>query len=265
MPPKELSQPFLTREMLAFEQGQSFGILIEILTDVQYTLTLKGITKEGPFQYNIKTTGSHTKDTFQFTVPDVPIMLTVELGDVGILIAYVKIKVYLTINKSKYAVLMQGNLNGADTLSWPNQLPITEIQKRGSFEIRASADPAAGAEINAVTSASEWMKLQYVEFTLVAAIAAANRRVVLAISGYSGGVILVPVNVTQIATETKKYIFYDGAQNINDTVNNIIVTPLPKEIWLHPGTTIQTITGNLNAADNYSVALYSGEIYYNIL
>lgn len=254
--------PFLTRNMLAFQQGKPFGLEVTVIARDTYLLTLKGITKEGPFEYKMSLAGDYTEETFKFRLPDVPIFLTIDQQTAGYSFKYAKVNVYLTINDSKYACLLQGNLTGSDTLSWPNVLPLTEPQKRGSFDLPLSiTDPAAGAEIALTVPANEWWRLKAICFTLVTSADVANRRVYLKLTSSNGGPIYIATNVTQTAGQTKKYTFFEGAVLIEDQVNNIIQSPLPLDIMLPPGAFINTITSGLVAADDFGFPYVTAEIH----
>lgn len=255
----EKNLPFLTRNMLAFQEGRPFGIEIDIITDAEYIVTLKGFTKEGPFQYNTDGTQIDVMETFAFSIPDIPIMMTIEIRTLGVPMLYGKITAYLTINNSRYAVLMQGNLNGCDVLSWPYQLPITEIQKRGMWQSATGNNPAAGTYPTVTTDTDTWWNLKYVEFWLTTDANVANRQMILKVFPANLPYFAISCNVIQTASTTRKYRWVVGVNDVNDTVNSVIQSALPPDIWLPPRSVITCITVNKQAGDDFGDLTIAGE------
>jgi hypothetical protein len=261
----EFTLPFLTRSMLDFQQGKQISIEVDIFTDGVSTFTLKGFTMEGPFQYNITTPAGISAGIYKFSVPDIPIILTLGTRFDGLPMNYAKATAYLAINASRYGVLLQGSLNGFNSLSWPNQLPFTEEQKRGRFGTYGLTPQAAGVELDDTISTLQWIKLKFIKIRLVAAVAAANRRLTLLVTPPGQQTMIFTTNVTQTSGQTKDYIFIESGATIDDQINNIIQTPLMADFWLTPGTRIQTLTANLNAGDQYTICFLQGEEYFSDL
>lgn len=244
--------PFLTRKDLAFQEGKQFGIEINIVTDRPYIVILRGITKEGPFEYNTVNTATSVNETFFYNIPDIPIMLTVQIKQDGIPVYYGKISAYLTINRSRYGVLIQGNLNGFDTLSWPNQLPLTELQTRGFIRSNTIANPAPGAELSTILSDNGWMRIKAIQFNLTTDATVAVRRVSFVVDPIQLGGLVMPANVSQIAGTTKTYIFGEGLATIDDAISNIISAPIFNDILLPALSGIKIQVQNIQATDQLS-------------
>lgn len=257
-----LGLPFLTRDMLAFQEGKPFGIEIDIITDKEYIVTLKGFTKEGPFQYNTDGTQIDTMETFKFSVPDVPIMLTVEIKTLGMAMLYGKIQAYLTINGSRFGVLLQGNLNGCDVLSWPHQLPFTEIQKRGEWQVGEVDGPGNALSIVQNTGTVLWWRVKGISTILHTDANVANRRILLLITPGGAGEIEQCVNVIQTASTLINYYFIEGATDISDTTNGIVQTKLMSDLWLPPGSIIRVSATNMQAGDHFHMLRITGERHW---
>lgn len=245
--------------MLDFETGTSFGILVSVTSMSAFPYKLNGFTKEGPFEFDFTPLGTGVNESFSFGMTDIPIMLSL----CAVTNAEVRNKVFatifLTINGSRNVLLASGHPNGKNGITWPISSPIIELQKKGFWNTTTGADPAAGAEINTAIPNRKVWRLRSVEFTLVTAAVAANRNVSLLIKPLNGGIITIPTATTQIISETKKYIFYEGASLINNVTGNTIVTPLPQDLWLPATSVIATLTAGLDAGDNFGAPIYNYE------
>lgn len=262
MPPKPvLPFPFLTRDMLAFEQGTTFSLIVDTIGISNQKWGIRGFTKEGPFSAVISPSATGILETFTINLPDVPITFSFSAESAIEPPGKIIVAVHLGINGTRHSLLTNGTPNGFNPITWPQQQQVTEVQKRGFWARTFGANPAAGAEISDSVPGREMWRLKYVEFTLVTAAAAASRHVTLNIESIAGAPIVVPTNVAQLISETKRYIFYEGAERVNDTVFNIIVTPLPSDLWLDPQTLISTVTTAKNAGDDYGAPTYVYEKY----
>ena len=256
--------PFLTRKDLAFQEGKQFGIEINIITDRPYIVIMRGITKEGPFEYNTINTQTYTSEQFFFAMPDIPIMLTLEIKPDGLPVVYGKVVAYLTVNKSRYGVLVQGNLNGFDTLSWPNQLPLTPLQERGFIKSDTTTDPAAGAIFSIILTSTAWLRLKGVTFKLAAAAGGAARRVVLAINPINTGYIFMASPVDQAAGSTRTYMFGEGLDAREDITSQLIQAPLLADLMLPPTSIITVSMMNLGLSDQFSNIRTMGELHKTV-
>lgn len=119
----------------------------------------------------------------------------------------------------------------------------------------ASADPAAGAEIEQTVPAGTWWVLMGVQLQLVTSATAANRRPALVVDDGTTEVHRLRVGVDQAASLTRTYIFTPSVDAEVDRSATFLemIEPLP-ELVLPGGYRIRTVTANLQAGDNYGPA-----------
>src|SRR3990167_11428204 len=112
MPPAEKNDfPFLTRDMLAFEEATSFGLSLDVVGHLADTLEVRGMTKEGVFKYTTVIAGTGAIENFIFPLPDIPVMVSVALtaGDTSGALGHVVL--YLTANGDRISILGAGMVN----------------------------------------------------------------------------------------------------------------------------------------------------------
>ena len=121
--------------------------------------------------------------------------------------------------------------------------------------------PAAGADWRFTPSASDHVRLLTVTAELTTAIAVANRIPALAFKDQGGLVYWSADTVTpQAASLTVRYSW---SRNMSLAVASAVVTGervsagMPDE-WLLPGDTVESITGALAAADQWSSIVWRG-------
>jgi len=154
--------------------------------------------------------------------------------------------------------LLQGYVTSATRLAWPGS-PITPLTAgAGRLRVIVGTDPAAGVEIlETVPTGARW-KLRSVAFTLVTAVAVANRTPVLTIDDGANILWEVGTNVAQTASQAAKYRAGVGVPLTTFGALSYLL-PLPSELPLAAGSRIRTVTGALQAADDYSAPIYTVE------
>jgi hypothetical protein len=249
----EASLPFLSRKQLSFQENTSFGIQIRSVGAQAAPLSIKGFTKEGAFNFLHTCNSNRTAKVETFNLPDAPIMLTVDDPTESAAQGGCYVRVSLVLNGIPVYQLGSGFIFGFEGINWPSvQLEKAEPTKSLVF-FKTSADPAAGVELSYTVISGEFLKIRALRFTLVAAAAAASRRVHIVFT-IGGTKCLDCFGATdQIISETKTYSCYPGANTAAATDDNDILIPIPQEIILGPTDTITTETTNLNAGDNFGV------------
>lgn len=248
----KLSLPFLTRKMLAFEHATTFKLKVSAISSVAANIRIRGFTSEGPFTFRHVTVSDSILEEETFALPDIPISIAA-FDTAGSLIqgeCFMALK--LQINGDDYMQLCAGYVYDPKGLTWPAPYMTDLIPGRGRIGNRTAADPAAGDEISiAVTDGQIWHVLG-LSFTLVAAAAAASRRVHVVFSDGQGTTIDTFATTDQIISETKKYSVAHFGATPDETDDNDILINMPSDIWLRTGGSIDTVTTNLNAGDNFS-------------
>lgn len=245
--------PFLSRKQFSFSENTSFGIKIASRANAVGNLLIKGFTKEGTFSFQHTTTGSNAVKEETFFLPDMPIMIMVEeIGDVFYFgTAYAKLT--LMLNSSEVYELCQGWIYKGRNLNYPAQLEQISKNTINSPFSRASADPAAGAEITLTVGSNESWKVWGGTFQLVTDATVANRRVHIYISYVGIRLFEAFASVDQTASQTINYTFYRGAGSNLASHDNDILIPIPPDLFLETGMILGTDTVGLVAGDNFGV------------
>jgi hypothetical protein len=153
-----------------------------------------------------------------------------------------------------YDVLMAGYVNNATILSYPNSIMQRPTDGAGVLTLIAQGAPAAGADFNIPVPAGVRWQLLTFRATLTTAVAVANRTVTLQALSGANSYMESDSNFTQAASLVNTYNFWNGAQIINVPFNLRTTAPIPNTLYLRAGDTIQTVTGAIQAADQWSGA-----------
>jgi hypothetical protein len=151
--------------------------------------------------------------------------------------------------------LLQGYVTDTSRLAWPGSPIRSSIEGPGVLRSIAGANPAAGANIVETVPTNARWRLHAIQFSLVTAIAAANREVALTFDDGATVFARVPSGFTHVASTTIVYsAFHHAPRNTaaQDTTKNF---PLPR-IDLQGGFRFNTVTTNLQAADDYGAPQY---------
>jgi hypothetical protein len=246
--------PFITRKNLSFELTTGFAIRISTRSRRVVTLSIKGGTKEGIFSFEHTTTGTLTYTSSTFQIPDIPLWISVYDLAYGIQLKETYVTVDLIMNGTLVQRLASGHVYINTVLSWPNTNIIPSVPDEiGNVRAIASADPAAGVECSITVPTLVIWRVLAVRVQLVAAAAAASRRVHLVFTRATTGIIDCFSSVDQIISETKVYSAYPSQGNLSLTNDNDIIIPIPNNIILREADTITTETFNINAGDNFGV------------
>lgn len=256
--------PFLTRNMLAFEHGNSFALTLVARAHTTRVVMVRGFTREGPFTFRASITGDAAFSVNTFNIPDIPIMVSVvHLDGNGEANATFAI-LYLSMNGTRYGVLCQGNLGAYQGLSWPNGPEQTPLQKHGYTVRVQSSDPAAGGEFLFEVPTDEWWLLKSVKATFVAAAVAVTRRPALIVSIGVTETLKIPSAAGIIISQTSDVQWMSGGAVIDDQTGFRQISSLPNDLILMPGTSLSSTTTNINAGDNWGVAEAIVEKFYSV-
>ncbi|HLJ76893.1 MAG TPA: hypothetical protein VKT75_05745 [Acidobacteriaceae bacterium] len=157
-------------------------------------------------------------------------------------------------------VLCQGYSTFQNVLTWPNGAINSNTTGMGAVIDVTGTTPGAGAEINETIPTNAQWRLKLISFTLVTAVAVANRTVSLVIDDGANILYQVPALAVQAASLTVRYSAGDNSQNLT-TTNGIATLALPNDFRMAQNWRIRTLTTNLQAADQYSAPQYEVEEY----
>ena len=253
MPPElDISLPFLTRRMLSFEGAATFDLEVTTASEGTPLVEIAGFTREGPFLFSLTTTATPIPKTDIFRLPDIPISVSIRkslaTATANDTIAFV----YLRINSTRVMLLCQGHLGSVYGINWPNQVPMSPLQLRGSPIEKTTANPAAGVNGATLTvPAGEYWILKMADVTLVTDATAASRRVLLTITSPNSALVISSAPADQTASQTVIYSFFETAQALNNATSLRQTAPLPLNLLL-PATSLVAISAsNFQAGDDF--------------
>jgi hypothetical protein len=154
--------------------------------------------------------------------------------------------------------LLQGYVTSATRLAWPGSPIVPLTGGAGRLRVIVGTDPAAGVEISETVPTGARWKLRSIAFTLVASAVVANRTPVLTIDDGANVLWEVSNNVAQTASQTVKYRAGVGVP-LTTFGALAYLLPLPSELPLGAGSRIRTVTGAIDAGDNYGPPIYTVE------
>ncbi len=250
MPPeKELTLPFLTREMLQFEHGATFGLRVRSQTNRAEMITVRGMTREGAFTFSHVTDGTGNLIEQTFAIPDMPIMVSaVDVGNVYIQgEAFVALSV--TVNGDLLQELASGYVHGLHGVSWPSQTLEDPRPGGGVISVLRPANPAVATDLEIEVTNGEVWRFMALRLTLVTDANVADRRAHVRIDFGVQPLIDAYSDIDQTASLTRLYSaasFGTQPSAIND---DDILIPFPSDIFLNVSMSVETEVLNLQAGD----------------
>lgn len=243
--------PFVTRKMLAFEEGVSLSLKITARGGGNINLIIRGITKEGLFTFKHNTLSDTSDASRTFRIPDIPIFVSVADESGGIKQGSVFVSLNLLANGQNIYNFFSGLVYDQNQLSWPAVNSIDQIPGVGGIGFAIGADPAAGAEATiTVPNYQVWLLKSFI-VTLVAANVAVSRRVGLRITSQLSIIYEKHTDYPLTAALTRKYCFANHEESATGTSAPTIAVGIPPNLFLRPGDTISTTTAFLEATDNF--------------
>jgi hypothetical protein len=146
--------------------------------------------------------------------------------------------------------LVQGYVTESDDLSYPGLGLKASVEGPGFVRRFGISNPAAGNNFTITVPARTRWRLLAVNCLLVAGAGVANREVVLTLDDGANGFAIIPAGVTQIATESRQYTFFQGAPRGAGTQSLHVIAPLPFAV-LMAGFDITSSVVNIQAADQF--------------
>lgn len=252
MPPLEkLAVPFLTRDMLAFEQGVAFSLFVSIQSRVASRVSIRGITSEGIFSFNATPTADSARTNFTFRIPNIPIFLNVTDGDDDFKQGDCYVVISLLAEGELIQQLAAGYVYGLKAITYPGNTIDDQRIGGGKILDTESADPAAGAECTLTVPAGQTWRFIAAKLNLVADGTATDRRVILKFTLAGGVVLRCFMGTNQTASQNINYSCADFGATASPMNDNTWQIATPSNLLLLPGDIIETETVNLQAGDNY--------------
>ena len=252
MPPKDGDKyPFLTRKMLAFQEGAVFGLSITLNGPAGATVAIRGFTKEGPFNLKVPIVTNGTTQVNTFKIPDIPVMLAVVDNLGNLTQGHLYAEVRLTVNDVTQYALCSGWVYKSKSISYPITQAPEMVPGRGRFTtITPSAPPAAGADINFTPETGFTYHLIGFRATLTTSATVATRRVRFYCTLAGNEEMEMFSLVDQVASLDR---YYWGSQQAASVaaINQDIIVQIPIDTWLNSGDNFRSKTLNLQAGDSW--------------
>lgn len=259
----ELPQlPFLTREMLKFGSKTELSLRLAVQSDSVSPLTIRGMTREGVFSFNLIPTSDSLLTVGTFRIPDIPIFVSVTDRDDALVQGQTFARLSLVANEDILFELASGWVYTQKSISWPGGE--TQDLRPGGGRIldETSANPAAGAEISVTVPSGEIWRIIALSVTLVTDATSASRRPHFLFTTNGGTIIEMFAQLAQTASLTQLYSVAAFGNVLDDEDNNVRPVIIPDNIWLDPGGTITTVTKAIVAGDDYGAASLNIERFF---
>ena len=247
--------------MLEFEHAAAFNISIDLWAYSTNALFLSGFTKEGPFSFKFIPAATNEIETFNFSLPDFPIGLTLQPATTASEKADVYAVVYLRINATRVLQLVRGYCHVQGGMTWPAAIGEDAMPNLGHTRLLTGADPAAGADVTITVPPNKIWVLHGVLFRLVTSATAANRRVHLQIRPGTGERFQFFSTIDQTASLTRTYTCAPMGAVTDELDDQDIIIPIANNLTLPEGSVISTSTINMQAADDFGVPEFLVEEY----
>jgi len=123
-------------------------------------------------------------------------------------------------------------------------------------------DPAAGADWSQIVPSRETWRIVSILYTLVTAVAVANREPELQLLDPSG-LIVFRTKPRDVVPASQGVVFTAAHFGTDDHANTATLRaiPIPGNLWAPLGYTLRTVTANLQAADQYSSIRIFAEVW----
>lgn len=252
--PDARALPFLNRAMLDFSGSCQFKLQAVLIASDVPRVVITGMTKQGPFRFDIDPLGNNTNEVFEFQLSDIPITLTCSVDQTltsGV-IDYVVLN--LLVNESVVAVLAQGIISPITGVTYPTQLPLQNSQFFGVAQQISFSSPAVGTDLAFTLPLNQYWELLGLTVHIVASATVASRTVRLDINKATGGPIVRADGTAVTASQTVDVTFVPGGTTAIVIASALHEVALPPRIFLPSGSTIATTTANIQAGDQISVS-----------
>ena len=235
---------------LKWIQGKELDLLVESFSSSSHTVQIRGITQNEQIIGDHVVNTNRTLATSTIRITDIPIFLTARTVQTGVSRGQVYVRVSLRVDQVVVALFFAGYVTDTSAPIHPNGKIESSIEGPGLIRSITGTDPAANTEISqTVPSGARW-KLLVLRFTLITDANAANRGVLVS---FTDGIDIYHQTRqpdVQIASLTRTYNF--ALQTFFETtVNFTEYHNILPDIIMPAGDVFQTITGSLQAGDDY--------------
>ncbi len=255
--------PFLTRDMLAFENGLTVALRVDMQSDTAATLALRGMTREATFEYKATTAADSTITSATFALSDIPIFVSIEDTARAFIQGSCFITISLVANGVVVQQLVSGYIYAQKALSWPNTQQVDLRPGGGKLVNVAGAEPAAGNIGEVVVPTGEIWLLKAAYMSMTASATVATRTAKLEIDDGAGGFQIAICAVSQTASQSRAYSFSTYGYDTVLTDTQVIQVNLPPNILVKAGGFIDFKFTNFQSGDNINNPIVTIEKFFS--
>ncbi len=250
---------FLSRDMLAFEQGLPLTLRLTFHSNSTSLIKLVGFTKHAAFSFEVTPVGDLTQESQDFRITDFPIMLSIVTDDDTIVRGDVYAKVELLLRDTVHATLAQGYVSSLNSPSWPHGTQEDSFSGRGKILVITGTNPGLGVEVSETVPANVHWEVFAVRLLLTTDATVQTRTVHLVIQDSASSLIDIISANTQVASLSRNYTFATYTDPIDQQATNDLLTSFPRKVYLPTGFRIVTQTTGFQAGDNWSAPFFHVE------
>jgi len=244
--------PFLTREMLKFGAHSQLSLVITSFSTLASTIAIRGLTRDGIFEYRHSTLSTGLPSTETFTIPDIPISISVHDDSDSFVQGGTYVKIALRINDDIVLELAAGYVHQMKAITWPQVHQQDPIPNHGRFRVITGTDPGTDTEIDETVPANRVWRIISFSANFVTDANAATRTVVLDITDGTDIVFRTFVSGTQIESLTRRYSFANYGEVVVAGSDGSRLGTLPNDFFLPEGFHFLTKTSNMQTGDNWA-------------
>lgn len=156
------------------------------------------------------------------------------------------------------ATLVAGYVSSLVRLTWPGSSLQSSLAGPGVVRVITGTDPAAGAEISETVPAGARWLFRALRANFVTDATVANRTPVLCFDDGANIFASAGPNFNMAASSNFLFQYADVGMAFAQASNDVMV-PAPANVTLLGGHRIRTITGSIQAGDNWGAPVYSVE------
>lgn len=152
---------------------------------------------------------------------------------------------------SVYKMLCAGYVSPFVSVGFPQSPPQRMTDGAGVVSVTPLGNPSAGADWTFTCASRARQRLVSLCATLTTSAVAANRDVVLVIDNGAIPIAQIPAGFALAASGSNVYTFGDSLVQ-SPAFNGVSIAPTPSQLFLSSNWRVRTVTGNIQAADQWS-------------
>ena len=239
-----MAEPYIER---AHKQIQ-----VESWSNAAREILLRGYSEDGPFAESHTTNADRSRATDTYEVHGDPVSISARPLTVPVRRGECYVRVSLLVEGEPVKRLLAAYLTDGKTLSWPPGVHEDFTEGKGLVRLVTGTDPAAGAEILEAVPANARWRILSLRAVLVADATVLNRSARFVVDNGAAQFYETLHPPNQAASETR---VYNAAPGMNQETafdgSAVLRLNLPPEMYLFQGYRIGSVTGNLQAGDNW--------------